>query len=124
MKIFLTGIIGNSPFLRDLMLSDPSRLVSILKDAPETRLERILTQARDARADDEAGIMRALRLLKNDLALTLGLADISGVIELDRITGALAGFADAALTAAIRFCLSDLTRLNKFKPFDPEKNRK
>lgn len=118
---FLSGIIGNSPYLRDLMLADPVRLLSLLQDAPETRLARILEEAREARAEDEAGIMRALRLLKHDLALTLGLADISGAIGLNRVTNALAGFADAALTAAIRFCLSDLARRNKFTPQDPDK---
>ncbi len=65
--------------------------------------------------------MRTLRHFKHDLALTLGLADISGAIGLNRVTGALAGFADAALTAAIRFCLGDLVRLNKFAPHDLEK---
>jgi len=118
---FLAGVIGNSPYLRDLMLADPVRLLSLLREAPESRLERILEQAREARAEDEAGIMRVLRLLKHDLALTLGLADISGAIGLNRVTDALAGFADAALTAAIRFCLSDLARRNKFTPRDPEK---
>ncbi|MHA7773644.1 bifunctional [glutamine synthetase] adenylyltransferase/[glutamine synthetase]-adenylyl-L-tyrosine phosphorylase [Roseibium sp. M-1] len=118
---FLTGIIGNSPYLRDLMLADPPRLLALMNEAPETRLKRLLNDAREARAEDEAGIMRALRRLKHDLALTLGLADISGAIGLNRVTGALAGFADAALTAAIRFCLGDLARLNKFAPHDPDR---
>ncbi|WP_269583056.1 bifunctional [glutamine synthetase] adenylyltransferase/[glutamine synthetase]-adenylyl-L-tyrosine phosphorylase [Roseibium sp. Sym1] len=121
---FLTGIIGNSPYLRDLMLADPARLLALLQEAPETRLKRLLEEARAARAEDEAGIMRALRHLKHDLALTLGLADISGAIGLDRVTRALAGFADAALTAAIRFCLTDLARRNKFAPRDAEEPEK
>ncbi|WP_428687031.1 bifunctional [glutamine synthetase] adenylyltransferase/[glutamine synthetase]-adenylyl-L-tyrosine phosphorylase [Roseibium sp.] len=118
---FFLGIIGNSPYLRDLMLTDVPRLLAILGEAPETRLDRLLEDARRATAEDENGIMRALRLLKQDLALTLGLADIAGAIDLDRVTGALAGFADAALTAAIRFCLGDLARRGKFLPRDPER---
>ncbi len=117
----LAGIIGNSPYLRDLMMTDPPRLVSILSDAPESRLSALLQRASAATAEDEAGITRDLRLMKQDLALTLGLADICGAIGLNRVTHALAGFADAALTAAIRFCLSDLTRRGKFEPKDPEK---
>ena len=120
MEAFLSGVIGNSPYLRDLMLADPPRLLNLLGEAPEARLERILSKAREAKAEDEAGIMRALRHLKHDLALTLGLADISGAIGLNQVTGALAGFADAALTAAIRFCLGDLARLNRFAPHDPD----
>ncbi|MBN9669708.1 bifunctional [glutamine synthetase] adenylyltransferase/[glutamine synthetase]-adenylyl-L-tyrosine phosphorylase [Roseibium aggregatum] len=121
LEAFLCGIIGNSAYLRDLMLADPPRLLNLLNEAPETRIDRLLEEAREARSEDEAGIMRALRLFKQDLALTLGLADIAGAIDLDRVTGALAGFADAALTASIRFCLTDLARLNKFAPLDPEK---
>ncbi len=120
-EAFLKGVIGNSPYLRDLALADPARLLQLLNEAPEARVERILAEARDARAADEAGIMKALRLLKQDLALTLGLADIAGAIDLDRVTGGLAGFADGALTAALRFCLSDLARRNKMAPADPEK---
>ncbi|MET1414638.1 bifunctional [glutamine synthetase] adenylyltransferase/[glutamine synthetase]-adenylyl-L-tyrosine phosphorylase [Roseibium sp. HPY-6] len=118
---FVEGVLGNSPYLRDLILADPPRLLHILNEAPETRIDRLLSSARVARADDEDGIMRALRLQKQDLALTLGLADIGGAIELNQVTHALAGFADAALTAAIRFCLSDLARRNRFEPKDPEK---
>jgi glutamate-ammonia-ligase adenylyltransferase len=120
LKDFLAGIIGNSPYLRDLMLADPARLLDLLGEAPEARIDRLLRDAREAAAEDEAGIMRRLRLLKHDLALTLGLADIGGAIGLDKVTGALAGFADAALTAAIRFCLSDLARRGKFAPHEPD----
>lgn len=119
-KGFVEGVLGNSPYLRDLILADPPRLLSILNEAPEVRIERLLSSAKAARADDEDGIMRVLRLQKHDLALTLGLADIGDAIDLDQVTYALAGFADAALTAAIRFCLSDLVRRNKFEPKDPE----
>ncbi|WP_366525124.1 bifunctional [glutamine synthetase] adenylyltransferase/[glutamine synthetase]-adenylyl-L-tyrosine phosphorylase [uncultured Roseibium sp.] len=118
---FLSGIISNSPYLRDLMLADPPRLLALLQEVPEARISRLLSEAENAVAEDEAGIMQALRLFKQDLALTLGLADVGGVIGLDRVTGALAGFADAALTAAIRFCLTDLTRRNKFLPVDAER---
>ncbi|MEP2707221.1 MAG: bifunctional [glutamine synthetase] adenylyltransferase/[glutamine synthetase]-adenylyl-L-tyrosine phosphorylase [Roseibium sp.] len=121
LRPLLNGVIANSPYLRDLMLADPQRLLDILSEAPEARLERILAEARGSQADDEAGIMRVLRLFKHDLALTLGLADISGAIDLNLVTGALAGFADASLTAAIRFCLNDLTRRNKFAPVNPER---
>lgn len=117
----LAGIICNSSYLRDLMMQDPVRLLEIVSDTPESRLASILEKAREAEAEEEAGITRDLRLLKQDLALTLGLADICGAIGLNRVTNALAGFADAALTAAIRFCLKDLTRRGKFEPKDPGK---
>lgn len=118
---FLIGVISNSAYLRDLMIADPQRLASILGNVPEQRLAALLTSAREARADDEVGIMKILRLLKQDLALTLGLADIAGAMSLEDVTSALAGFSDAALTGAIRFCLSDLARRGRFQPVVPER---
>jgi len=116
----ILGIMGNSPYLRDLMLADPARLSRILNDAPEARIARLIDQARGAAAETEAELMRDLRLLKHDMALTLGISDIGGAIGLNQVTGALAGFADAALTACIRFCLRDLAAKGKFEPKDPE----
>lgn len=118
---FLGAILCNSPYLRDLIVADADRLYGILSEAPETRLARIISAARAVTAGSEAELMRALRLLKQDLALTLGLADIAGAVDLDQVTGALAGFADAALTASIRFCLKDLAAKGRFAPADPER---
>jgi glutamate-ammonia-ligase adenylyltransferase len=116
----LTGILSNAPYLRELMLADAERLFDILRDSPENRLERLVEDARKACAETEADLMRDLRLKKQDLALTLGIGDIGGVIDLDRITSSLAGFADAAVEACIRFCLTDLAAKGKFAPVDPE----
>ncbi|MBD1545249.1 bifunctional [glutamine synthetase] adenylyltransferase/[glutamine synthetase]-adenylyl-L-tyrosine phosphorylase [Roseibium aggregatum] len=116
----ILGIFANSAYLRDLMLADPVRLIRILNDPPEVRIARLIEGARTAAAETEADLMRDLRHLKHDLALTLGIADIGGAIGLDQVTGALAGFADAALTACIRFCLTDLAAKGKFEPKDPE----
>lgn len=116
----VTGILSNSPYLRELMLADADRLFSILYDNPEDRLARLIREAHAARAESEADLMRDLRLMKQDLALTLGIGDIGGVITLDVVTSALAGFADAAVEACIRFCLGDLTARGKFAPVDPD----
>lgn len=115
----LKGVLSNAPYLRDLALANPERLYQILTQPPEVRLARLISDARQTSAENEAGLMRDLRLLKQDLALTLGLSDIAGAIDLDQVTGALASFADAALTAAIRFCLTDLGSKGKFEPCDP-----
>ncbi len=120
LRTFLVGLLSNSPFLRDLAVRDAARLQSVLSDIPGHRIARLLGEARRANAASEADLMRDLRLLKQDLALTLGLADIGGAIDLEQVTGALAGFADAALSAAIRFCLTDLASKGKFTPVDPD----
>lgn len=120
LKPFLLGVFGNSPYLRELAISDSARLVDILMASPEARIKDILKQTDDLNADSEADLMRSLRLLKQDLALTLGLADISGAVELTTVTAALSSFADVSLDAAINFCLSDLAAKGKFAPEDPE----
>ncbi len=121
---FLAGALTNAPFLRDLACADPERLAGILSSAPQARVDRLVDEAREVAGDDEASVMAALRRLKKDLALTLALADIAGALDLDAVTGSLSRFADATLTAAIRFCLRDLARRGKFAIADeaaPEK---
>ncbi|MEJ8473985.1 bifunctional [glutamine synthetase] adenylyltransferase/[glutamine synthetase]-adenylyl-L-tyrosine phosphorylase [Roseibium algae] len=120
LEAFLIGVLSNAPYLRDLCLMRPERLCAILKDDPVQRIAGLLKDAREIRSETEAALMRDLRLLKQDLALTLGLADIGGAVDLDQVTGGLAGFADAALSASIRFCLTDLANKGKFAPIDPD----
>ncbi|MTI43728.1 glutamate-ammonia-ligase adenylyltransferase [Roseibium hamelinense] len=120
LKPFLTGICGNSAYLRDLACRDLDRVAGVFSEAPEDRLDRLIAEARQLRSETEADLMRDLRVLKQDLALTLGLADIAGAVDLNRVTGALAGFADAALIASIRFLLSDMAKRGKFAPKNPE----
>jgi len=119
-EAFLSAILSNTSYLRDLSLADPQRLFDILKDDPAERIATLLERARQTLGESEAEVMRDLRLLKQDLALTLGLADIGGAIDLDQVTAGLAGFADAALSAAIRFCLTEMAAKGKFTPVDPE----
>lgn len=121
---FLSGALTNAPYLRDLALADHDRLSALLQESPQARVDRLVAEARELTGEEEGAVMAGLRRLKQDLALTLALADIAGALDLDAVTGGLSRFADAALTAAIRFCLRDLARRGKFEIRDesaPEK---
>ncbi len=121
---FLSGALTNAPYLRDLALADHERLAALLQESPQARVDRLVAEARELTGEEEGAVMAGLRRLKKDLALTLALADIAGALDLDAVTGGLSRFADAALTAAIRFCLRDLARRGKFEIRDeaaPEK---
>nr|WP_244273917.1 bifunctional [glutamine synthetase] adenylyltransferase/[glutamine synthetase]-adenylyl-L-tyrosine phosphorylase [Stappia indica] len=121
---FLSGALTNAPYLRDLALADHERLAALLQENPQARVDRLVAEARELTGEEEGAVMAGLRRLKQDLALTLALADIAGALDLDAVTGGLSRFADAALTAAIRFCLRDLARRGKFEIRDeaaPEK---
>ena len=118
---FLAGVLGNAPYLRDLACSRPERLLEILTTSPSARVRRLIGAAEALTAPDEAALMSELRALKSDLALTLALGDIGRALDLDAVTDGLSRFADAALTATIRFCLRDLERRGRFAPNDPER---
>ena len=75
-------------------------LQSILADNPEVRLQAVLSEAR-ATTGDEAAVGGTLRRLKAELHLLTALCDLSGVWDLDKVTGALTRFADASLQAAL-----------------------
>ena len=115
---FLTGIMSNTPYLRDLMRANPGRLVDILKDNPESRIKRIVQTTIGYQAESAACLMVDLRKAKQDIALTIGLGDIGGALNLKKVTGALTAFADASLNVALRYALGELARRGKFNPHD------
>ncbi|MGX1309375.1 glutamate-ammonia-ligase adenylyltransferase [Amorphus suaedae] len=116
---FLVGVFSNSPFLRDLGLRDAGRLARILSAAPEAGIADLIARV-SAFVPDEATLMRVLREGKQEAALLIALADLSGTWELEAVTGALTAFADAALQAAVCHLLRDLHARGKLALPDPE----
>ena len=103
----LAPVFGASPYLAGLARRSPERLRGMLDTVPDRRLEVILEDALAAGAlDIEAGGV-ALRRLKADLHLLTALADLGGVWDFDRVTGALSRFADAAVDATLRIVARD-----------------
>ena len=97
----LAPMFAASPYLAGLARRDPPRLARILQADPDARLEQLLaaTAALAGEPDGETAA-KALRHAKAELHLMTALADLGGVWGLDKVTGALARFADAALGAA------------------------
>jgi glutamate-ammonia-ligase adenylyltransferase len=118
----LAGIAGGSPFLYDLALGDPPRLARLFLEAPEERLQALIrdTRAAVAAAPDEVGVMRALRLMKQEAALLIAIADIGGVWDLAKVTGALTEIADVAVQAALRRLLMAAVAEGKLIPPNPD----
>ncbi len=111
---FLGNALGDCPYLLDLAAKDLPRLAAILSAAPEARVAGIVDglAAREWPARTDA--MAALRQAKQDVALTLGLADLAGALDLDSVTALLTSFADAALAAALRFALADAAHAGRW----------
>lgn len=98
----LAPVFAASPYLTSLARRDGVRLPSILDAEPQARLAQILDAAEAVAAEpDFDTARRALRELKADLHLLTALCDLSGVWDLDQVTGALTRFADAVLHAAL-----------------------
>jgi [glutamine synthetase] adenylyltransferase / [glutamine synthetase]-adenylyl-L-tyrosine phosphorylase len=116
-EAMLIGIADGSPFLWDLAVADPGRLVGILESNPDTHFASLLKATRAVAASrDEDKAMRQLRRMKAEAALLIALADIGGAWPLMQTTRALTELADAALGAAIGFLLRDAARRGRYKP--------
>ncbi len=93
----------HAPYLKRISLRRPD----LLEDADAAWAERLLAQAiadADAIAADPPSLeegMRILRRAKDAVHLATAIADIARAWPLDRVTGAITAFADAALRAAL-----------------------
>ncbi len=119
LRKLLLGLADHSPYLWRLITEDPGRLVRLVGAPPEASLERIVAALAARRDDDESELMRALRRAKRESALLVALADVGGVWDLTATTEALTRFADAAVSAALRFLLSRYAREGRLS-LDPD----
>ncbi|MTW17194.1 bifunctional [glutamine synthetase] adenylyltransferase/[glutamine synthetase]-adenylyl-L-tyrosine phosphorylase [Rhodoplanes serenus] len=118
----LEAVADGSPFLWELMRSDPAGLLRLLGSDPDRHLTARLSETFRAASHsrDDAEVMRLLRRMKAEAALLIALADIGGVWDLGRVTRALSDLADAAVCAAVRYLLLGAVRAGKLVPADPD----
>jgi glutamate-ammonia-ligase adenylyltransferase len=109
----LLGVADHSPYLWALVAEDPIRLVRLLAASPENSLQALIVSIASRRDEEEAQLMRALRVAKREAALLVALADLGGAWALVEVTEALTRFADAAVAAALRFVLRDYARAGR-----------
>ena len=121
-EALLEGIADHSPYLWRLIQSDPIRTLALLEGDPDITSAELLERTAGSWrvAESEATLMRALRQLKQEAALFIGLADIGGLWGVLRVTEALSDFADAALGSAFRFLLREGMESGKLVAPDPE----
>ena len=116
----LAPVFAASPYLFGLARRWPERLRATLETDPEARLRDIVA-AVEALTGGAEETRTPLRRLKADLHLLTALADLGGVWDLDRVTGALSAFADAAAGTALRAVAHDQRERGKLisAPDDP-----
>jgi glutamate-ammonia-ligase adenylyltransferase len=120
----LLGVFGCSSYLADLAARDPARLAAALAGDPQQRVDALINETRALESDNEAQLMRRLRLVKQEAALVIALADLSKAWGTLEATRALTRIADATLSAAIHFTLREAQHAGKLEladPRDPER---
>ncbi len=94
----IAGTAGSSPYLAGLIARENGWIVPALAD-PEGALATLLAGVPVHPPDQ---LETLLRRDKRRLAALTALADLGGIWDLKAVTGALTGFADAAVQAALR----------------------
>jgi glutamate-ammonia-ligase adenylyltransferase len=105
----LAAIFGNSAFLSQIAVAEPALLIRLAVAGPGATLAEImrgLNHELDSAAD-RRHVMSALRRARRQVALAVAVADLAQWWPLERVTGALSAFAEAALEAALRHLLAD-----------------
>ncbi|MEA2858565.1 MAG: [glutamine synthetase] adenylyltransferase / [glutamine synthetase]-adenylyl-L-tyrosine [Methylobacteriaceae bacterium] len=108
-QALLLALADHSPFLWRLVISDPARLLRLLRTAPEARLDELLRElfATCDSLADQVLLMRALRHARQEVALLIALADLGGIWSLQEVTQALSRAADFFVRCALRYLLRD-----------------
>ncbi|HVM81297.1 MAG TPA: glutamine-synthetase adenylyltransferase, partial [Stellaceae bacterium] len=103
----LAALFGNSPFLTTCCLKEPDFLRRFLDRGPDATFAEVASTLNHdlLHASERPLLMQRLRSAKRRAALAVALADIAGLWPLERVTGALAEIAEAAIDAALRFLL-------------------
>ncbi|HWE74968.1 MAG TPA: bifunctional [glutamine synthetase] adenylyltransferase/[glutamine synthetase]-adenylyl-L-tyrosine phosphorylase, partial [Stellaceae bacterium] len=111
----LGGIAEAAPYLWDLVQGDPFRFVRLLESDPDVALAGLLatTQSAVAAAHSSDEVMRLLRRMKTEAALSIALCDIGGVWPVERVTAALTDVAETALDAAVHYLLREAVKAKK-----------
>jgi glutamate-ammonia-ligase adenylyltransferase len=116
----LAPVFAASPYLTTLARRDTDRLARVLRSDPARRLGAILAAAAACGRGAAKGSGEArLRRLKGELHLLVALCDLGGVWDLERVTGALTAFADAALGAALAMAAREAISTGKMADHPP-----
>lgn len=125
---FISSVMTLSPFLREVLIANPSYLSALLNVDIETRLSEIIDDITAIDKDEsinEISLMAALRRKKREAHVLIALADLSGVFTYEVSCAWLTRLGEAALSVALRFLLReahDHGKINLLSRENPEKD--
>ena len=104
----LAAIFGNSPFLSQICFAEPDTLLGLVTTGPGRMFAEIVHRLNREldRQGDRSALMTQLRVARRRVALVVAIGDLAHWWPLERVTGALSAFAEAALEAALRHLLA------------------
>jgi glutamate-ammonia-ligase adenylyltransferase len=117
----LEGVFGNSPFLSDILLTEPALVQAFAADGPDAAFEGVLAELRALPLGARERLMRQLRRIRLKAALIIGLADLASLWSLGQVTGALTAFADLAIQRALDQALLELGARGELELDDQER---
>jgi glutamate-ammonia-ligase adenylyltransferase len=122
----LGAIFGNSPFLTSIILKDTTFFQSLIKRGPDMVMKELLKMPKKSilNKPDDKQLAKYLRITKRRAALTIAIADITGIWTLTKVTKTLSEFASVALKLASIKVLKNASNqgyLTLKHPNDPEK---
>ena len=92
---------NHAPFLREAMASRPDIVDSFRNSGPETAAAQALQSGAET-------VEAELRRRRRGLELAVALGDLSGELQLERVTALLSDFADAAIGRAVDAAMAEL----------------
>ncbi|CAF25899.1 bifunctional [glutamine synthetase] adenylyltransferase/[glutamine synthetase]-adenylyl-L-tyrosine phosphorylase [Bartonella quintana] len=107
---FISAVMTLSPFLREVLIANPSYLSPLLYVDIETRLSEIIDDVAlidKSESINETALMAALRRKKREAHILIALADLSGVFTYEISCTWLTRLGEAALGVALRFLLRE-----------------
>ncbi|WP_375664721.1 bifunctional [glutamine synthetase] adenylyltransferase/[glutamine synthetase]-adenylyl-L-tyrosine phosphorylase [Bartonella sp. CL162QHHD] len=125
---FISSVMTLSPFLREVLIANPSYLSALLNVDIETRLSEIIDDITAIDKDEtinETSLMAALRRKKREAHVLIALADLGGVFTYEVSCAWLTRLGEAALSVALRFLLReahDHGKINLLSRENPEKD--
>ncbi|WP_455478562.1 bifunctional [glutamine synthetase] adenylyltransferase/[glutamine synthetase]-adenylyl-L-tyrosine phosphorylase [Bartonella sp. B10] len=125
---FINAVMTLSPFLREVLIANPSYLDTLLNVDIETRLGEIINDIAliDKNASiNEASLMAVLRCKKREAHTLIALADLGGVFNYEVSCAWLTRLGEVVLGVALRFLLReahDQGKISLSSRDDPEKD--
>ncbi|OPB35113.1 glutamate-ammonia-ligase adenylyltransferase, partial [Bartonella taylorii] len=125
---FISAVMTLSPFLREVLIANPSYLTPLLNVDIETRLSEIIADIAAIDKNEsihETSLMVALRKKKREAHVLIALADLSGVFTYEISCAWITRLGEVALGVALRFLLReahDHGKINLSNRDDPEKD--